>query len=42
MNMNSCVRAFEIMELIKEHDDYYNPNDIVIIESQTYNKLTND
>ena len=42
--MNICVKAFEIMKIIEEHDNY-NPDDIVIIECLTYYKLeflTND
>ena len=41
--MNICVKAFEIMKIIEEHDDY-NSNDIMIIKSLTYYKsefLTN-
>ena len=37
-DMNICVKAFEIMKIIEEHDDY-NPNDVVTIESRTYYKL---
>ena len=35
--MNSYVRAFNIMKIIKE-EDQYNQNDIVIIEFLTYYK----